>query len=125
MRQNEEKIGENMGSENKESFLREKKNLPPLFLVSFLSKPTTHTFPSPLSLKKEERTGKRKLPAAAAKEEKEEEGKEKGFSPPGADTIYVRGSSVKTCGFPPKRKLQRKNTRVLILLCGKFHAHGT
>ncbi len=87
MRQNEEKIGENMGSENKESFLREKKNLPPLFLVSFLSKPTTHTFPSPLFLKKEERTGKRKLPAAAA-EEKEEEGKEKGFSPPGADSIY-------------------------------------
>ncbi len=57
------------------------------FLVSFLSKPTTHTFPSPLFLKKEERTGKRKLPAAAA-EEKEEEGKEKGFSPPGADSIY-------------------------------------
>ena len=71
-----------------------KKRIYPLFfLVSFLSKQTTHTFPSPLSLKKEERTGKRKLPAAA-KAEKEEEGKEKGFSPPGADSIYTYAGAL-------------------------------
>ena len=80
-----------------------KKRIYPLFfLVSFLSKPTTHTFPSPFSLKKKERTGKRKLPAAKA--EKEEEGKEKGFSPPGAPIRYIRTRELcENVRFPPKK----------------------
>ena len=54
------------------------------------------------------------MPAAAA-EEKEEEGKEKGFSPPGADSIYRythAGSLWKRAVSPPKKKTLEKKYKI-------------